>query len=175
MNLEEITDTWAARQEAPAKGTAHYGIVDTTFAVCRQGPRAIDQLHQHGVTDDRIVWRTVPGFKDLGVAARRMLEEGCDVVLACGMAGPEEIDKQCAQDASLGLQMCQQATGKPVLECIVHMDEAEGQALVAVVDNRVREHATNAYWLMEAPHELTLRSGTGQRQGFEDVGSLEKA
>ncbi len=172
--LEEIALQWADRQDAPAAGHARYGIVDTTFAVAVQGPRAIDQLHSHGVTDERIVYRTVPGFKDLGLAARRMLtEDGCDIVLACGMAGPEDIDKQCAQDASLGLQMAQQATGKPILECIVHMDEAEGEALVAVVDNRVREHATNAYWMMEDPAELTLRAGTGQRQGFEDIGSIE--
>ncbi len=172
--LQEIALQWADAQQAPAAGHARYGIVDTTFAVAMQGPRAIDQLHSHGVTDERIVYRTVPGFKDLGAAARRMLtEDGCDIVLACGMAGAEPIDTQCAQDASLGLQMCQQATGKPVLECIVHMDEAEGDALVAVVDNRVREHATNMYWMMEDPAELTLRAGTGQRQGFEDVGSLE--
>ncbi len=171
--LQEIALQWADRQEAPAPGHAVYGIVDTTFAVAAQGPRAIDQLHSHGVTDERIRYVTVPGFKDLGLAARRLLLSGCDIVLACGMAGPEEIDKQCAQDASLGLQMAQQATGKPILECIVHMDEAEGEALVAVVDNRVREHATNAYWMMEDPAELTLRAGTGQRQGFEDVGSIE--
>lgn len=174
MSLDAIVDAHAARQRPPAKDTAVYGVVDTTFAVCRQGPRAVDQLHQHGVGDERIQWVTVPGFKDLGVAARRLLDGGCDIVLACGMAGPEDIDKQCAQDASLGLQMCQQATGKPVLEVIVHMDEAEGDALVAVVDNRVREHATNAYWLMEDPAQLTRRTGTGQRQGFEDIGSIER-
>lgn len=173
--LEAIALEWADKQVAPAAGHARYGIVDTTFAVAAQGPRAIDQLRAHGVADDRIVYRTVPGFKDLGVAARRLLDQdGCDIVVACGMAGPEDIDKQCAQDASLGLQMCQQATGKPVLEVIVHMDESEDPAeLVRVVDNRVREHATNAFWLMEDPAELTLRAGTGQRQGFEDVGSLE--
>lgn len=180
MSLRETVEQWASRQAAPAAGTARYGIVDTTFAVATQGPRAIDQLHRHGVTDDRIVWRTVPGFKDLGAAARRMLEpkdrggDGCDIVVACGMAGADAIDKQCAQDASIGLQMCQQATCKPVLEVIVHMDEAEGEELVAVVDNRVREHATNAYWMMEAPQELTRRTGSGQRQGFQDVASLER-
>jgi riboflavin synthase len=172
-NLEAIALAWADKQTAPAAGHAKYGIVDTTFAVAMQGPRAIDQLHAHGVTDERIVYRTVPGFKDLGLGARRMLDEGCDIVLACGMAGADPIDTQCAQDASIGIQMCQQATGKPVLECIIHMDEAEGDALVAVVDNRVREHATNMFWMMEDPGELTVRAGTGQRQGFDDVGSLE--
>ncbi len=171
-DLKAIQKQWADRQ-LPADQPPVYGVVDTTFAVAAMGPRAIHQLHQHGVPDDRIQYRTVPGFKDLGVAARRLLDAGCDVVLCCGMAGPEDIDKQCAQDASIGMQMAQQATGKHVLEVIVHMDEAEGEALVDVVDNRVREHATNAYWLLEAPHELTLRAGTGQRQGFEDIGSIE--
>ncbi len=161
------------RGESMVVQPAVYGIVDTTFAVVRMGPRAIHQLHQHGIHDHRIRYLTVPGFKDLGLGARRLLEAGCDIVLCCGMAGPEDIDKQCAQDASIGMQMAQQATGKHILEIIVHMDEAEGDELVAVVDNRVREHATNAYWLMEAPHELTLRAGTGKRQGFEDVGSIE--
>ncbi len=173
MSLDELTQAWMARQHPPAAGTAVYGIVDTTFAVARQGVRAIDQLHQHGVPDDRIQFTTVPGFKDLGIAARRLLENGCHIVIACGMAGPEDIDKQCAQDASLGLQLAMQSTGKPILEVIVHMDETEDPAeLVAVVDNRVREHATNAYWMMEAPGELTRRAGSGQRQGFDDVGPV---
>lgn len=173
LNLEHLTKTWAEKQVAPAKGTATYGVVDTTFAVARQGVRAISQLMQHGVGESRIRYVTVPGFKDLGIAARRLLEEGCDIVLCCGMAGPEEIDKQCAQDASFGIQLAMQSTGKPILEVIIHMDEAEGQALVDVVDNRVREHATNAFWMMEDPGKMTLQAGSGQRQGFEDHGSIE--
>lgn len=149
-----------------------YGVVDTTFAVVNMGDRAEDQLRQHGIT--AIERRTVPGFKDLGAACRQLLDGGCDIVVACGMVGPEPIDRQCSQDASFGLQMCQQFTGKHVLEVFVHMDETDDdQELIAVVDNRVREHATNAYWLLEAPEELAARAGTGQRQGFEDIGSLE--
>lgn len=173
MDLDALSDAWARRQQAPAAGTAVYAVVDTTFAVARMGVRAIDQLHRHGVPDERIRFLTVPGFKDLGIAARRLLEEGAHIALCCGMAGPEPIDKQCAQDASLGIQLAMQATGKPALEAIVHMDETDDpQELVAVVDNRVREHATNAYWMMEDPAQLTKRAGTGQRQGFEDAGPL---
>ncbi len=172
--LDTIVETWAERQVAPAPGTAVYGVIDTTFAVARMGPRAIHQLESHGVTEDRIRYLTVPGFKDLGVAARSLLSTDCDIAICCGMAGPEPIDKQCAQDASLGIQLAMHATGRPALEVIVHMDETDDPAeLVAVVDNRVREHATNAYWMMEDPAELTRRAGTGQRQGFEDVGGLE--
>lgn len=165
-----------------------YAVVDTTFAVINMGDRAVDQLQREGVAAKHIVRRTVPGFKDLGAACRQLLdgtgaagpgspgEAPCDIAIACGMVGPEEIDKQCAQDASFGLQMCQQMTGKHVLEVFVHMDETEdAQQLVGVVDNRVREHATNAYWLLEAPDQLTRRAGTGQRQGFDDIGSWEPA
>ncbi len=149
-----------------------YAIVDTTFAVVNMGDRAEDQLRSHGVTD--IVRRTVPGFKDLGAACRQLLDGGADIAVACGMVGPEDIDKQCSQDASFGLQLCQQFTGKHILEVFVHMDECDTDAqLIDVVDNRVREHATNAYWLLEAPDKLAKLAGTGQRQGFEDVGSIE--
>lgn len=173
-DLEQLTKAWASKQVAPAKDTAVYGIVDTTFAVARQGARAIDQLHQHGVPDERIQYVTVPGFKDLGIAARTLLENGCDIALCCGMAGPEDIDKQCAQDASFGIQLAMQSTGKPILEVIIHMDETPELAdLVDVVDNRVREHATNAFWMMEDPEKMTLQAGSGQRQGFEDHGSIE--
>jgi len=175
-DLDAITDAWAKRQKGPAPGTAVYAVVDTTFAVARMGPRAIDQLHRHGVDDERIRYVTVPGFKDLGIAARRLLEAGADIAVCCGMAGPEPIDKQCAQDASLGIQLAMHATAKPALEVIVHMDETEDpDELVRVVENRVREHATNAYWMMEDPAQLTRRAGTGQRQGFQDVGPFEPA
>jgi len=163
-----------------------YAVVDTTFAVVNMGDRAVDQLLRDGVPADHIERRTVPGFKDLGAACRQLLDghgpagpgsrgkQACDIAIACAMVGAEEIDKQCAQDASFGLQLCQQWTGKHVLEVFVHMDETDDPTeLLRVVDNRVREHATNAYWLLEAPEELERRAGTGQRQGFEDVGSME--
>lgn len=152
-----------------------YAVVDTTFAVVDMGEAAVDQLRQEGVPAACIERCTVPGFKDLGAACRQLLDAGVDIAIACGMVGPEGIDKQCSQDASFGLQLCQQMTGKHVLEVFVHMDETDDpQELRGVTDNRVREHATNAYWLLEAPHELEKRAGTGQRQGFEDVGPLRE-
>lgn len=164
----------ALQAQRPWKDNPRYGVVDTTFAIVNMGVRACDQLLYHGVPDDHIHYLTVPGFKDLGAAARRLLDGGCDIVVCCGMAGPEPVDKQCAQDASFGMQLCQQHAGKPVLEVIVHMDETDDpRELLGVVDNRVREHATNAYWMMQAPRELMQRAGTGQRQGFEDVGPLQ--
>lgn len=151
-----------------------YGVVDTTFARVDMGSVAQATLEAQGVDADRIVRRTVPGFKDLGVAAKKLIEEeGCDIVVACGMAGAAAIDKQCAHEATQGIQLAQLLTNRHVLEVFVHTDEAEeDRDLVAVCRNRAAEHALNAYWLMEAPDELGRRAGTGQRQGFEDEGPV---
>lgn len=175
--------SWFLPHTWPRVGSApRYAVVDTTFAVLDMGAAAVDQLRNEGVPADRIERRTVPGFKDLGAACRRLLDgtgtdrgDRCDIAIACGMVGAEAIDKQCAQDASFGLQLCQQMTAKHVLEVFVHMDETDDpKGLQAVTDNRVREHATNAYWLLESPEQLRRRAGTGQRQGFEDVGPLSE-
>ncbi|MGB0651624.1 MAG: riboflavin synthase [Thermoplasmatota archaeon] len=157
----------------PRDGEAYrYGVVDTTFSTIDMGAIAVATLHGQGIAPNRVLRRTVPGFKDLGVAARRLIDlDGCDVVVACGMPGPEEIDKQCAHEASQGIMLAQLLTGVHVLEVFVHMDEAEHDAeLAAITQNRVAEHAVNAYWLLERPDELLRRAGTGQRQGFADVG-----
>jgi riboflavin synthase len=150
----------------------HYGVVDTTFSTVNMGGIAVSTLRKLGIAANRIHRRTVPGFKDLAVAAKQQLEQdGCDISIACGMPGPEPIDKQCGHEASLAIGQVQLMTSKHVLEVFVHMDEAKNDAeLVAICENRVAEHAVNAYWLMEAPQELVSRAGTGQRQGFADVG-----
>jgi len=52
------------------------GVVDTMFARYDMGAEAIDELADcpgHGSTFE-VVRRTVPGFKDLGVAAKRLIE-----------------------------------------------------------------------------------------------------
>src|SRR5690242_1681769 len=75
-----------------------YGVVDTTFATANMGEFAIQALLGQGVAPQRIFRRTVPGFKDLAVAAKQMIEGGCDIVVACAMVGPEPIDKQCGHE-----------------------------------------------------------------------------
>ena len=98
----------------------------------------------------------------------------CAIALACGMPGPEPIDKQCGHEASLAIGQAQLMAGAHVLEVFVHMDEARDDAeLVALCRNRVAEHALNAVWLVETPEELVKRAGTGQRQGFSDVGPAD--
>ncbi len=157
-----------------AAGSPIYGVVDTTFSTVNMGAVAVRTLQGLGIPDSRIVRRTVPGFKDLAVAGQRMVEDGCAIVIACGMVGPEPIDKQCGHEASLAIAQAQLMTSTHILEVFVHMDEAkdDGQ-LIQVTENRVSEHAVNAFWLLEKPEELVKRAGTGQRQGFGDLGPAD--
>ena len=65
-------------------------------------------------------------------------------------------------------------TNKHIIEVFVHIDEAENdRELAFLADARTREHAINAYNLIFSPEKLTAKAGTGQRQGFEDAGSVE--
>ncbi len=156
-------------------GLKRVGVVDTTFARFDMGASAEAQLKASG-TGFRIVRRTVPGVKDLPVACKKLIEEeGCELVIALGMPGREEIDKTCAHEASMGLIAAQLATNKHIIEVFVHEDEAaDEEGLAALADRRAREHALNAYWLLFRPEELRRRAGTGQRQGLPDAGRLRE-
>src|ERR1700758_4898163 len=105
------------------------GVVDTMFARVDMGGIALRTLRakeDFGVRFD-IARRTVPGFKDLAVAAKRLIQlDGCEIVLAMGMPGGAELDRTCAQDASLGITMAQLMTTVPILEVFVHEIEGEG-------------------------------------------------
>ncbi len=149
------------------------GIVDTTFARYDMGSAAEDELRRMG-TGFKIIRRTVPGVKDLPVAAKKLIEEeGCDIVIALGMPGPKPIDKQCAHEASLGLIYAQLMTNTHIIEVFVHEDEAKDERELAwLAERRAREHAQNAYWLLFNPEKLRRLAGTGQRQGFEDAGPI---
>lgn len=149
---------------------ARIAVVDTTFASVDMGGIVIRAL-QGAATGIRIERYTVPGLKDLGVACKRMLDAGCDIAIACGMPGPEPVDKQSAHVASIGLQHAMIATSKHIVEIFVHLDEAkDAKELEAVCANRCSEHALNALALLKGPTALTPKAGTGQRQGFADVG-----
>ncbi|HLH85537.1 MAG TPA: riboflavin synthase [Thermoplasmataceae archaeon] len=152
-----------------------FGVVDTTFARFDMGRSVIDELNSIG-TGFTIVRYTVPGIKDIPVAAKKLLEEqGCDIVVACGMPGPKPVDKISAQIASTGIMQVQLMTNKHIIEVFVHEDEAKDlRELAWLSDRRAREHAVNAYNLMFNPSKLTENAGKGLRQGFEDVGSLEE-
>ena len=169
------------------------GIVDTTFSRVDMGKVAVETLRQHAKDAD-IRRVTVPGVKDLSAAARRFYDEGCDLVIACGMVGPEDVDKVCGHESSLGLMWLRTHFGRPLLEVFIHMDEPfEHDALGKVVKRpqtkdeiaryeaelkklsveRTREHAINAYWMLYEPHKLTELAGSGQRQGYDDAGAIQ--
>ena len=149
------------------------GIVDTTFARVDMGSFAEDELRRMG-TGFKIIRRTVPGVKDLPVAAKKLIEEeNCDIVIALGMPGGKPIDKQCAHEASLGLIYAQLMTNTHIIEVFVHEDEAKDERELAwLAERRAREHAQNAYYLLFNPDKLRKMAGTGQRQGFEDAGPV---
>ncbi len=151
------------------------GVVDTTFARYDMGASAVDELKTLG-TGFRVARRTVPGIKDLPVACKKMIEEeDCDIVMALGMPGKEEIDKTCAHEASTGIIEAQLRTNRHVIEVFVHEDEAEDEKTLAwLADRRVREHAKNTYNLLFNPERLAKNAGKGLRQGYEDVGPIEE-
>ena len=152
------------------------GVVDTMFARYDMGAAARRELTECPGFNDTFVVRsqTVPGFKDLAVAAKNLIEkEHCQIVIALGMPGSAPIDKQCAHEASMGLMSAQLMTSTPILEVFVHEDESDDPAVLAsVFEDRSRKHARNAYWMLFAPEELAKRAGSGERQGFANAGPL---
>lgn len=152
------------------------GVVDTMFARYDMGAAALSELSEcpgYGETFS-VVAVTVPGFKDLAVAAKNLIErDGCSIVIALGMPGKAPIDKQCAHEAAQGIMMAQLLTSTPILEVFVHEDESDDPAVLAsVFENRSRKHARNAYWMLFDPQQLRDRAGQGVRQGFDDEGPL---
>jgi len=152
------------------------GVVDTMFARYDMGAEALDELTDCPGFGTRfeVVRRTVPGFKDLGVACKRLIEqEDCRIVVALGMPGKADIDQVCAHEASQGIMLAQLLTSTHILEVFVHENEEEDPAKLAVVCvNRARKHARNAYWMLYEPEQLTRNAGQGVRQGYEDAGPL---
>jgi riboflavin synthase len=153
------------------------GVVDTMFARYDMGAEALDELASCPGYGERFttIRRTVPGFKDLAVAAKQLIEnEQAKIVVVLGMPGSAPIDKVCAHEASQGIMLAQLLTSTPILEVFVHEDESDDPSvLMKVFQNRSREHARNAYWMLYEPEQLTKRAGQGIRQGFDDAGPLE--
>ena len=149
------------------------GIADTTFARFDMAASAIDEMKNTG-TGFKILRSTVPGMKDLPVACKKLIEEqGCDIVMALGMPGPEDKDKMCAHEASQGLIQTQLMTNTHIIEVFVHEDEADDDRTLAFLsDRRAREHAVNVYNMLFRPDELSKNAGKGLRQGFKDAGPV---
>ena len=151
------------------------GIADTTFARVDMARAAISIIKKEASV--QIIRYTVPGIKDLPVAAKRLLEEEkCDIVMALGMPGKAEKDKVCAHEASTGLISAQLVTNRHIIEVFVHEDEApDDRTLASLALRRAEEHALNAVRLLCHPEMLTRLAGTGQRQGYEDAGPIESS
>ena len=166
-----------AKAKTPKVPKVRIGVVDTMFARYDMGQAAIDELAicpGYGTTF-KVIATTVPGFKDLAVAAMNLIEEeGCAIVVALGMPGSAPVDMQCALEAAQGIMMAQLLTGTPILEVFVHEDESDDpKVLASVFENRSRKHARNAYWMLFEPEQLRRRAGQGVRQGFDDAGPLQ--
>ena len=153
------------------------GVVDTMFARYNMGAAALAELAECPGYGEKFVTiaKTVPGFKDLAVAAKNLIEkDGCSIVVALGMPGSAAVDKQCAHEAAMGIMQAQLLTSTPILEVFVHEDEASDPKVLAMVfENRSRDHARNAYWMLFEPEQLSQRAGQGIRQGFGNAGPLE--
>ena len=149
------------------------GIADTTFARVDMAAFAIGAIRKN--SDARIIRYTVPGFKDLPVACKKLIEEDkCDIVVALGMAGKMPIDRQCAHEASLGLQQAQLMANKHIVEVFVYTDEAKNdRELHEIAKDRATKHALNALELLKGKTTLTKYAGTGRRQGKKDEGQIK--
>ncbi len=149
------------------------GIADTTFARVDMAKFAIDVIKKN--SNAKIARYTVPGFKDLPVACKKLIEEDkCDIVIALGMAGKVPIDKLCSHEASLGLQQVQLTTNTHILEVFVHIDEAKTEKeIYNIAKNRAEKHALNALALLKGKTKLTKFAGMGKRQGKSDEGPIK--
>ncbi|MFH0890007.1 MAG: riboflavin synthase [Candidatus Aenigmatarchaeota archaeon] len=147
------------------------GVVDTTFARVDMGSFAINELKKYG--DVIVVRVTVPGMKDLAVACKKLLDNGCDICLAIAMVGGHKLDETCAHEANMGIMQAQLMTNKHILGVFVHEIETNDEKdLYSICVDRVTKHARNAYLLVAKPDELTKNAGMGKRQGRDDAGPL---
>ena len=152
---------------------AKIGIADTTFARINMAEFAIDVIKKN--SKHNIERYTVPGFKDLPVACLRLFEDyNCDIIMAFGMCGPEQIDKQCAHEAAIGLQNVELKVKKHIIEVFVHADEAKYEKeLFEIAKSRAEKHALNTLELLKEKTSLTKFAGIGKRQGKEDEGPIK--
>lgn len=153
------------------------GIVDTSFARVDMGGIALDYLHEASSIGDDVecIRVTVPGFKDLAVEAKRLIEQDrCEVVLAMGWSGGAELDGRSAQIASAGIMLAQLMTGRHILEVFVHAEEAPDDIprLRSIAERRVQGHCENALLMLCDRFSLVARAGTGRRQGENDAGPI---
>ena len=149
------------------------GVVDTTFARVDMCKFVIEEIMRL-VPKAKIVRKTVPGIKDIPLAALQLLEdENCDGVITLGWVGPSLVDKLSYVVSSMALQLVMLRTKKRIIDVTVHEDEAKTEEeLYRIAEDRARKHARNLIILLTAPEELTKFAGKGLRQGHPDVGPI---
>ncbi|MEM0027829.1 MAG: riboflavin synthase [Ignisphaera sp.] len=152
----------------------HIGVVDTTFARVNMAEIAIEVILRH-VPNAKIIRYTVPGIKDVPVAAKKVLEKA-DIAITFGWVGPKPVDKYSYLAASIGLILVQILTGKHIIDVTVHEDEAESEEeLYKIAVDRARKHALNLVTLLLRGWEgLTQYAGQGLRQGLPNVGPIQR-
>ena len=150
------------------------GIVDTTFARINMAEYAIEVLKSL-IPDAMIVRYTVPGVKDIPVAAKKLIEEdGCDIVMTFGWIGKNLTDKLSYVVYSTAIQLVQLITNKHVIDVTVHEDEAvDEKELAKIAIDRAKKHAENVYYLLRRKDILSQFAGMGKRQGYPDIGPLQ--
>lgn len=148
------------------------GIVDTTFARVDMARYAIEVLTQH-IPDIKIVRYTVPGVKDIPIAAKKVLNQA-DIAMTFAWIGPSLVDKLSYLAASMGLIIIQILTEKHIIDVSVHEDEAENdEELLSIAMDRAKKHAINVvYLLTRGSQALTPYAGKGLRQGLPDKGPI---
>ena len=77
------------------------GVVDTTFSRVDMAKHAIQVLNEH-LSNVKIIRYTVPGIKDIPVAAKKLLEKA-DIAITFGWVGASPIDKYSYLAASIGI------------------------------------------------------------------------
>ena len=149
------------------------GIADTMFArvdMFKVAKKALDDSMKDGIKLERY---TVPGVKDLPVACKKLLDNGCEIAMALGMPGNKPIDKTCAHEASQGLIQTQLMTNKHIVEVFVHLDESKDEKeLYEITKKRTYDHTMNAIALLKGKNTLSKKAGKGIMQGKGNVGEL---
>ncbi len=149
------------------------GVADTTFSRVDMGKIAIETIRK---LDPKatILRYTVPGIKDLPVAAARLFEMGCDGVITLGWVGKTKLDKYSYLASSTGLINVQITFRKHIMDVTVHEDEADDEEmLVNIALDRSRKHAENLMKLVNEGREaLSPYAGKGLRQGYNHAGPI---
>ncbi|MEL9969389.1 MAG: riboflavin synthase [Metallosphaera sp.] len=151
-----------------------YGVADTTFSRVNMGEIAIKVIRKED-PDSQISRYTVPGIKDLPVAAKKLIDSGCNGVITLGWVGKTQLDKYSYLAASIGLIFVQISTSRHVIDVTVHEDEAEDEeTLREIAIDRAKKHSVNLVKLIkDGGNALTEMAGKGLRQGYSNAGSID--